>query len=49
MHDIRFIRENPDAFDRALTRRESASEEKKAYSSQHLISIDERRRAIIRP
>ena len=21
MHDIRFIRENPDAFDRALTRR----------------------------
>ena len=48
MHDIRFIRENPDAFDRALARRNLNEEEKKAYSSRHLISIDERRRAIIR-
>jgi seryl-tRNA synthetase len=42
MHDIRFIRENPDAFDRGLTRRGLQP------LSQHLTSIDERRRAIIR-
>jgi seryl-tRNA synthetase len=42
MHDIRFIRENPDAFDHALARRGLRGE------AQNLISIDERRRAIIR-
>jgi seryl-tRNA synthetase len=42
MHDIRFIRENPDAFDRGLKRRGFKGE------AQNLISIDERRRAIIR-
>jgi seryl-tRNA synthetase len=42
MHDIKWIRDNPDAFDRALARRGLKGE------SQYLISLDERRRAIIR-
>jgi seryl-tRNA synthetase len=42
MHDIKWIRENPDAFDHALKRRGLAGE------AQRLIAIDERRRAIIR-
>jgi len=48
MHDIRFIRENPAAFDRALRRRNLTDEERNRFSSEQLISIDERRRAIIR-
>ena len=31
MHDIRFIRENPDAFDRALARRNLNEEEKSLF------------------
>jgi seryl-tRNA synthetase len=42
MHDIRFIRDNPEAFDRGLKRRGLEPQ------AQRLISIDERRRAIIR-
>src|SRR3954462_11940812 len=42
MHDIKWIRENPTAFDAGLARRGLSP------ASQHLISIDERRRAIIR-
>src|SRR4051794_34808868 len=42
MHDIKWIRENPTAFDDGLARRGLSP------ASQHLISIDERRRAIIR-
>ncbi len=38
MHDIRFIREHPDVFDRALTRRGLAPE------SKRLIGLDEERR-----
>jgi seryl-tRNA synthetase len=38
MHDIRFIREHPDIFDRALTRRGLAPE------SKRLIALDEERR-----
>jgi seryl-tRNA synthetase len=38
MHDIRFIREHPDNFDRALARRGLAAE------SKHLIALDEERR-----
>ncbi len=38
MHDIRFIRENPDAFDRALRRRGLPGE------AQRLIALDETRR-----
>src|SRR5450759_5458560 len=42
MYDIKWIREQPDAFDRGLTRRNLKP------LSEHLISIDARRRAIIR-
>src|SRR5579872_1221981 len=38
MHDIRFIREHPDAFDRGLARRGLAPE------SQRLLALDEERR-----
>src|ERR1700689_3011140 len=41
MHDIRFIRDNPDAFDRALARRGLEPE------SKRLIALDEQRRAKI--
>jgi seryl-tRNA synthetase len=41
MHDIRSIRDNPDAFDRALARRGLAGE------AQRLIALDEKRRAAI--
>jgi seryl-tRNA synthetase len=42
MYDIKWIREHPEAFDRGLTRRGLEA------LSDHLKSIDERRRAIIR-
>ena len=41
MHDIRFIRNNPEAFDRGLARRGLPGE------AQRLIGVDERRRAAI--
>ncbi|NWG26155.1 MAG: serine--tRNA ligase [Pseudorhodoplanes sp.] len=41
MHDIRWIRDNPDAFDRGLTRRGLQPE------SQKLLKLDEARRAAI--
>jgi seryl-tRNA synthetase len=41
MHDIRWIRDNPEAFDRALARRGLAGE------AGRLMAIDERRRAAI--
>src|SRR5580704_104263 len=41
MHDIKWIRDNPEAFDRGLARRGLAPEAKR------LIAIDERRRAAI--
>jgi seryl-tRNA synthetase len=41
MHDIKWIRENPEAFDRALARRGLPGE------AQRLIDIDARRRALI--
>src|SRR6059058_2337465 len=41
MHDIKWIRDNPDAFDRGLARRGLPGEAKR------LIAIDERRRAAI--
>src|SRR5215469_15692089 len=41
MHDIRWIRENPEAFDRGLARRGLAPE------AVRLVAIDERRRATI--
>jgi seryl-tRNA synthetase len=48
MHDIRSIRDNPDAFDAALARRNLSHEERKRFSSRQINSIDDRRRAIIR-
>ena len=42
MHDIRFIREHPDAFDHALKRRGLPGE------AQRLIALDERRRSAIK-
>jgi seryl-tRNA synthetase len=48
MHDIHYIRENRQAFDKALNRRHLSDEERKRFSSDQLISIDDRRRAIIR-
>ena len=42
MHDIKWIRDNPDAFDRRSKRRGLAHE------AQRLIGVDERRRAAIR-
>jgi seryl-tRNA synthetase len=47
MHDIRFIREHPAEYDRALNRRPLDAESKKLFSSQNLLAIDERRRAAI--
>jgi seryl-tRNA synthetase len=41
MHDIKWIRENPDVFDRGLARRGLPAE------SKRLLEIDERRRALI--
>ncbi len=41
MHDIRWIRDNPDAFDRGLARRGLSPE------SKRLLALDERRRASI--
>src|SRR5258708_14490834 len=41
MHHIRFIRDNPDAFDRALSRRGLEPQ------TQRLIALDEQRRAKI--
>src|ERR1051325_9534329 len=48
MHDIKWIRENPEAFDRALGARNLSPEETRSFSSQNIISIDELRRARIR-
>src|ERR1700733_2427403 len=48
MHDIRFIREHPAEFDHALARRYLRDDDRKRYSSQRILAIDEHRRAIIR-
>ena len=48
MHDIQAIRQNPIAFDQMLGRRNLADEDRRRFSSEQIISIDERRRAIIR-
>jgi seryl-tRNA synthetase len=48
MHDIKWIRENPSDFDRALNRRNLDEETRRRYSSSNIISIDARRRAILR-
>jgi seryl-tRNA synthetase len=48
MHDIQWIRENPSKFDRLLSRRKLDDENRRRFSSANILSIDARRRAIIR-
>jgi seryl-tRNA synthetase len=48
MHDIHSIRQNPVAFDQMLGKRNLTDQERRKFSSEQIISIDERRRAIIR-
>jgi seryl-tRNA synthetase len=48
MHDIKWIRENPSEFAKRLSRRNLDAESRRRFSSANIISIDERRRAIIR-
>ncbi len=45
MHDIRAIRENPEAFDRGLKRRGIFGEGEGRFSSQQILALDEARRA----
>jgi len=47
MHDIKWIRENPTAFDAALLRRPLSAEDAQRFSSGSLIGLDERRRHAI--
>jgi seryl-tRNA synthetase len=47
MHDIRWIRDNAESFDKALNRRPLDAQSKKQFSSANLLAIDERRRAAI--
>ncbi len=47
MHDIRFIRDYPDAFDCALERRNLNYDERQKYASQRLIKMDDQRRSVI--
>jgi seryl-tRNA synthetase len=48
MHDIKWIRDNPSEFDRRLSRRKLDDETRRRFSSADIISVDERRRAIVR-
>src|SRR6478735_5557845 len=48
MHDIHAIRQNPIAFDQMLGRRNLNDQDRRRFSSEQIISVDERRRAIIR-
>jgi seryl-tRNA synthetase len=48
MHDIHAIRQNPVEFDQLLGRRNLTEEDHRRFASYQIISIDERRRAIIR-
>ena len=47
MHDIKWIRDNPEAFDAGLKRRGLDAEESPQLFSAHLIALDEARRAAI--
>jgi seryl-tRNA synthetase len=47
MHDIRAIRDNPEAFDRALNRRPLDAQSKEQFSSANLLKLDEARRSAI--
>lgn len=48
MYDIKWIRENPQDFDRGMARRPNLkADEKERFSSQSLLALDEKRRAAI--
>ncbi|MBS0248860.1 MAG: serine--tRNA ligase [Proteobacteria bacterium] len=48
MYDIRWIRENPEAFDRGMARRPNLKpDERERFSSKALLELDEKRRAAI--
>jgi seryl-tRNA synthetase len=48
MHDIQWIREHPSEFDRLLGRRKLDDENRHRFSAANILSIDARRRAIVR-
>lgn len=48
MHDIKWIRENQSEFDKRLGRRNLEEENRRRFSSANILSIDNRRRAIVR-
>jgi seryl-tRNA synthetase len=47
MHDIKSIRDNPQAFDAALKRRNLSEEERVRFSSKAILDLDEARRKLI--
>jgi seryl-tRNA synthetase len=47
MHDIKWIRDNPEAFDRALARRNLSDYDKERFSSRAILKLDEDRRKTI--
>jgi seryl-tRNA synthetase len=47
MHDIKWIRDNSEAFDKALSRRNLKDEDKVRFSSRAILSLDEERRKLI--
>jgi seryl-tRNA synthetase len=47
MYDIKWIREHPEAFDKALGRRPLKDDERLRFSSKTLLALDEKRRAAI--
>ncbi|MBV6487627.1 MAG: serine--tRNA ligase [Pseudorhodoplanes sp.] len=47
MHDIKWIRDNPQAFDKALNRRSLDAAAQAAFASAGLLALDEKRRAAI--
>jgi seryl-tRNA synthetase len=47
MHDIKSIRDNPEAFDKALGRRNLKAEDRTRFSSREILSLDEGRRKLI--
>src|SRR5712672_4038414 len=47
MHDIKWIRENPEAFDKALGRRNLREEDRGKFTSRAILALDEERRKLI--
>jgi seryl-tRNA synthetase len=47
MHDIKWIRDNPKAFDEALGRRNLKDEDRERFSSKAILASDEERRRLI--